>query len=506
MLGACAGRTKENRPPRIDRTVISREQMLKGRFTSVYDAVAAMRSNWLRPRGPESFMLPLEVWVYLDDNRLGDVETLRTLNPSQVSTVRFYDGPSATSRWGVGHGAGVIHVSTWSDGALGFPRSGAVTGDFARWVATWSASPQRTDAPSLPPAPGLAHRTLRQIVHATLGGKQARVRVSNRFGDGPLTIEDVHLATAADSGAIRTLSDVAVTFRGQKGVTIAAGDVAVSDPIDYEVDALSNLAVTMRFGDVPNAITGHPGSRTTSYLQDGDWLSSRVASSPTTMEHWYVLTGVDVAVAGGGAAVVVLGNSITDGRGSATDKQNRWPDELARRLQDDRRTRDVAVINAGLGGNCVLRECVGPSALERLERDVLQQSGARWLIVTHGVNDLGTAAPTNAAAVGDSLVAAYRRIITAARKNGMRVYGATMMPFGGSQYDAPEREAARQRVNTWIRTSRAFDAVIDFDFEMKDARIASRLRQDVDGGDHLHPNERGYRLMAELLDLALFTR
>jgi lysophospholipase L1-like esterase len=317
----------------------------------------------------------------------------------------------------------------------------------------------------------------------------------------------VHVATAADSGAIRTQTDVGVTFRGQRGVTLPAGEFAISDPIDYEVEPLSNVAVTMRFGDVPSDVTGHPGSRTTSYLQDGDWISSRQPPSPTRVEHWYVLAGVDVAVPGRAAVAVVLGNSIADGRGSGTDKQDRWPDNLARRLLDNARTSEVAVVNSGIGGNCVLRECIGPSALERLDRDVLEQRGVRWLIVSEGVNDIGGARGAEAsAAVADSLIAAYRRIIGAARRQRVRAYGATILPFGGSQYDTPEHEAARQKVNQWMRTGRAFDAVIDLDAAMRDPAQPSRLRADVDGGDHLHPNEQGYRAMADAIDLGLFTR
>jgi lysophospholipase L1-like esterase len=406
----------------------------------------------------------------------------------------------------VGHGAGVIHVSTWSQGALGFPRGDAVPASWARWVGTWAASQQLTETRNLPPAPGLANRTLRQVVRASLGGRPVRVRVSNRFGNGPLEIREVRIAASAGEGAIDTATDRPVHFRGEGSVVVPAGETALSDPTDFEVRPLTDVAVTMRFGAVPSDVTGHPGSRTTSYLQDGDWLASRAPSAPTLVDHWYVLAGIDVAVPGGAAAAVVLGNSIADGRGSGTNKQNRWPDNLARRLQEDARTREVAVLNAGIGGNCLLRECIGPSGLERLARDVLEQPGVRWLIVSAGVNDIGGASAGSAAAVADSLIAAYQRVVAAARRGGVRAYGATILPFGGSQYDSPEREAARQRVNAWIRTARGFDAVIDLDAVMRDTAQPARLRADVDGGDHLHPNEHGYRVMAEAIDPALFAR
>jgi lysophospholipase L1-like esterase len=200
-----------------------------------------------------------------------------------------------------------------------------------------------------------------------------------------------------------------------------------------------------------------------------------------------------------------LGNSITDGRGSGTNRNDRWPDNLARRLQADPRTSHVAVLNAGIGGNAVLTGGLGPTALARLERDVLAQPGARWVIVLEGVNDIGAAGDSGAAAaVARNLPVAYREIIDRAHARGMRVYGGTITPFGGSQYDGVEREAARQAVNRWIRTSGAFDAVIDFDAALRDAAHASRLAPSTDTGDHLHPNEEGYRTMADAIDLALF--
>jgi len=256
---------------------------------------------------------------------------------------------------------------------------------------------------------------------------------------------------------------------------------------------------------MPAAVTGHPGSRTTSYLATGDRLAERALSGSTPTEHWYALSGLSVRA--DGAAVVVLGNSIADGRGSGTDKNNRWPDNLARRLQGDTRTANVAVLNAGIGGNAVLRGGLGPTALSRLERDVLAQPGARWVILSEGVNDIGGARGADSSAiVARQLIDAYGEIIRRARARGLRVYGATILPFGGSQYDRPEREAARQTVNAWIRDSGAFDAVIDFDVAMRDPSAPTRLLPSADTGDHLHPNEAGYRMMADAVDLELFRR
>ncbi len=204
---------------------------------------------------------------------------------------------------------------------------------------------------------------------------------------------------------------------------------------------------------------------------------------------------------------MVLGNSIADGRGSGTDKNDRWPDNLARRLQHDPRTALVAVANAGIGGNAVLRGGLGPYALSRLSRDVTEVPGVRWLILSEGVNDIGAAqGADSSASVARQLIAAYQSIITRARAANIIVYGATILPFGGSQYGNNEHEAARQTVNAWMRGQHAFDALIDFDAVMRDAADSTRLRGDADSGDHLHPNENGYRIMADAIDLALFAR
>ena len=405
-------------------------------------------------------------------------------------------------------GCGLVAVALIGAG-FGCARPSAATAEAgAHWVGTWEAAPQVTEERNLPPAPGLAGSTLRQIVHVSLGGGQLRVRLSNEFGNGPVTIAGARVAASGmgGSGAIVTASDRALTFRGQTGVSISAGAAALSDPLAFDVKPLSDLAITIAVAGAPTDVTGHPGSRTTSYLQSGDGLSAASMPNATKVEHWYFLGGIDV-VHPRGAALVVLGNSIADGRGSATDRQNRWPDNLARRLQRESATTDVAVLNAGIGGNCVLRVCIGPSGRERLERDVLSQTGVRWLILSEGVNDLGGARTADAAqAVAGQLIDAYVGIITGAHQRGLRVYGATILPFGKSFYDSPDREVARQRVNTWIRTSGAFDAVVDFDAAMRDNQQPTRLRSEVDGGDHLHPNELGYRVMADVIDLALFAR
>jgi lysophospholipase L1-like esterase len=374
------------------------------------------------------------------------------------------------------------------------------------WVGTWGTAPQLVEPANLPPPPGLAGNTLRQVVRVSLGGERLRVRLSNAFGTASMTVVAVHLAESRGGSAVEPTTDRALLFDGQTGVTIPAGGEAVSDPLDFPLRPLSEVAITLRFGDVPAAVTGHPGSRTTSYLQEGDAVSAPYLPAAAQTDRWYVATGLDV-VAPGAAAVVTLGNSITDGRGSGTNRQNRWPNELAHRLAADPRTPAVGVLNMGIGGNCVLRECLGPAALDRLERDVLERSGVRWLIVLHGINDIGQAdGAAGADAVARDLIDAYREMTERARARGIRVYGATLLPFGGSFYETPAREAARQRVNQWIRTGDAFDAVIDLDAALRDPEAPARLRPDAATGDHLHPNERGHALIAEAIDPALFVR
>lgn len=374
-----------------------------------------------------------------------------------------------------------------------------------KWVGTWSTAPQLVEPRNMPPEPGLSHNTLRQIVRVSLGGDTLRMKFSNEFSSKPVTLKAVHIAVSNGNGTIESGTDQALEFDGKPEVIIQQGKAITSDPFRFRLKPRSDVAITIYFGDTSPDVTGHPGSRTTSYLVSGNEISAVNLPDAKQTDHWYIINGIDVLAHNSAAAVAVLGNSITDGRGSGTNKQNRWPDELARRLQENPDTREVAVLNEGIGGNCVLRACLGPSALSRFNRDVLEQNGVRWLIILEGINDIGQAnGAAGSAKVAKDLIAAYEQMIDSAHIKGIRVYGATMTPFGGSFYDTPDHEKARDTVNQWIRSSGRFDAVIDLDATLRDPSNPLHLLPSADSGDHLHPSEAGHRMMAEAVDLSLF--
>lgn len=379
-----------------------------------------------------------------------------------------------------------------------------------RWVGTWASSPQLATPAQLPPGQGFADTTVRQLVRVSIGGKRLRVRLSNAFGTAPLTIAGAHVALA--NGAVSAiLPDTSrpLAFHGRGSVTIPAGAVAVSDPVDFALPPLADVALSLYLRGAPDAITLHPGSRTTSYLQPGDARTAADFAAPAKIDHWYFVNGIDVEAGPEAAAVVVLGDSITDGRGSTTNGNDRWPDRLARRLQANPATAQVAVLNHGIGGNRLLRDGLGPNALARFDRDVLAQTGVRWLLVLEGVNDLGTRVAARQKgeswATADDIIAAYEQIARRARGHGLVVYGATILPLEGfANYASPDVEADRQRINDWIRTSGVFDGVVDFDRATRDPANPARMAAAVDGGDHLHPSAAGYGIMADAVDLSLF--
>jgi lysophospholipase L1-like esterase len=370
------------------------------------------------------------------------------------------------------------------------------------WVTTWGCGPQLTEPGNLPPAP-LANSTLRQFVHVSIGGNHLRVRLSNAYGTNLVTMNSVHVALSAGGGsggggAINTATDTALRFHGAPSLNIPPGEVVLSDPFDFNLPALTNLAITIYFGDISaTTINGHPGSRTTSFIQSGNMVSAPSMPSASTTAHWYIITGVEVLADVSSMALITLGDSITDGRGSTTDGNNRWPDNLAQRLSTNAPTAGVAVVNMGIGGNGIFGG-LGPSANARFDRDVLNQSGARWVIVFEGVNDIGGGASAA------NLINAYRQYATKAHARNLRAYGATITPFGGNGYYTTSHEAQRQAVNAWFRTNTVYDGLIDFDAVVRNPVTLTNLQSVYDSGDHLHLSVAGYQAMANAIDLNLF--
>jgi lysophospholipase L1-like esterase len=383
-----------------------------------------------------------------------------------------------------------------------------------QWVGSWASSQQIPEPNNAVPPESLHNATLRQIVHLSVGGPAIRVRVSNAFGTTPLHLLAVHVARPLSPAASRIdpASDRALTFIERQDVLIPPGADYTSDPLDYPVAALSDLAITMEVEAAPGQETGHPGSRATSYLAPGVPASAPELPQAQSIDHWYFLSGVDVPVPAGASSVVVLGDSITDGHGATTNGNDRWTDDLAQRLQHSPATSGIAVLNEGIGGNRLLADGLGPNALARFDRDVLAQNGVRYLIVLEGINDLGTLTRTTVVTEAQHedlvrrMIGAYQQIITRAHAHGIKVIGGTIMPFTGNAFYHPKEsnEFDRQIVNAWIRAEGHFDAVVDFDKITADPAHPSQLRPDYDCGDHLHPSPAGYRAMADAIPLTLF--
>ena len=356
--------------------------------------------------------------------------------------------------------------------------------------------------------------TLRQIVHLSAGGTAVRIRFSNAFGTTPLLIDSAHLAMAVqpDAPALRAGSDRTLTFGGSPEVSIPPGADFVSDAVDVPVPAFSDLAVTLHASTLPAVQTGHPGSRATSYVMHGDTVAAVSPQTFERIEHWYMLSGVEVRGSCSDGVVVALGDSITDGHGATTNGNDRWPDVLARRLSRAHGL-DMAVVNTGIGGNHLLTDGLGPNALARFDRDVLARPGVRTVILLEGVNDLGALSLRGdqpAAAherLTSAIIEAYRQIVRRAHAQGIRVVGGTITPYVGSGYYHPAsaNEADRELVNAWIRGAGHFDAVVDFDRVMRDPAHPAQMLPAYDSGDHLHPSPAGYAAMAAAVQLDALT-
>lgn len=409
-------------------------------------------------------------------------------------------GPVAGSGGSASTEDGSVSGGAASGGTGGSPSAGE-----AHWVGTWAASPYPVAPADLPPVP-LGNAVLRQVVRASLGGDRVRLQLSNQSGDGPVVIRSVHLALCnarprVDS-TIDTATDTAVSFSGAATVSIGAGQEVWSDPVDFRIPPLGTISITTAFESVPNALTGHAGSRTTSYVlaSSSDVSAADMASAQRT-DHWYYISGIDVMADASARSVVAIGDSITDGRGTDTNGNNRWTDVLAARLQANPATSSVAVLNQGIGATSLIGSS-GTAGEARFARDVLGQSGVKYAIVYHGVNDIGGGASFEA------LKGAYDRVIAAAHGAGLLIYGGTIPPFAGHSYYTEDHESVRQQVNAFIKSG-AFDAVIDFDAALTDGGTPPKLQTayatwaQTDG---LHPGPAGYQKMGETPDLELFTR
>ncbi len=375
------------------------------------------------------------------------------------------------------------------------------------WVTTWATALQVAEPHNRPPQPGLAGNSFRQIVQVSIGGKALRLHLSNLFNETETEILGVEIARARTMGASPEIvpgSSVSLTFGGRLDVTMAPGAEAVSDPVRFKLAPRENLAITIHYGQVSDSpLTSHPGSRTTSYIATGD---TDDFSDAVRTAHWYTISAIDVLPRRKSAAICVLGDSITDGRGTTTDGQDRWTDQLSRSLLEKRRTRDLAVLNFGLGGNCVLQGGLGPTGESRYERDLFGQQGVKYVILFEGTNDLGSG--RSGAEIAEGIQAVWTRIAQEAHARGIKVIAATVTPAKGSFYEKEgtgEHEKGRQLLNAWIRGSELFDGVIDFARMVADPQDPDKLDPAyLFENDWLHLNAKGYEVMGCGIDRKLF--
>ncbi|KIW85175.1 hypothetical protein Z517_00565 [Fonsecaea pedrosoi CBS 271.37] len=407
------------------------------------------------------------------------------------------------------------------------------------WIDTWAAMPQLTEYTNLPPPPYnttsviFFNSTIRQTLHMSTGASQIRIRISNAFGltDLPITAMTVALPFNGSSGvsAIEPSTLQKVTFSGgESSIIVPDGALAVSDPLDFPIQPLSTITVTMYLATGQNGtfITSHPGSRATSWFTLGDQVSATNLTGPflNSTQHWYFLSAVEAWLPPNYRTWAIIGDSITDGRGSDPDKNDRWPDLVYARMQSSNSSllTSISMINQAAGGNRILYDGLGPNVLARVDRDVLAHQGVRYAMIWEGVNDIGVAdaTPANQTETYERLVSAYRQIAARVHAFGVPLFAATITPFsapGGNTtlqaYTSPLREQTRQKVNAFIRSSTTagagggiFDAVFDFDAILRNQSVPSQLADALQSGDYLHPNDAGYQLLAESFDLSVFEK
>lgn len=372
-------------------------------------------------------------------------------------------------------------------------------------------------APAPPPVRSFNNQTLRLVLRPTLGGERVRVVLSNQFGTAPLVVGAAHVALRAKDSAIDVGSGRAVKFSGSASTTIPAGAVSISDPVDLALPTGSDLVVDLYVpGDtqatvqrqpdgmlVASPVTMHTGANQTSYVSSsGNYAGSDAFPVATTTPSWFLLARVEVAAPPTTGVIVAIGDSITDGTRSTPNTNNRWPDHLAARLARAAGPK-MAVLNAGIAGNRVLLDGAGQNLVARFDRDVLSQAGVTHVVVMEGINDIGQARANPLPSAAD-LIAAHRQLILRAQARGLKIFGATLTPFEGAGYWTPEGEAKRVALNEWIRTSREYDGIIDFDAATRDPKQPTKFLALYNSGDNLHPSDAGYQAMANAIDLSLF--
>ena len=407
----------------------------------------------------------------------------------------------------------------------------AAAGAQEHWVATWAASPQSAHIvfPRLPqppaPAPGAAaqaaprivfppppsfdNQTVRMIVRASVGGHSVRVQLSNTFGASVLRIGAAHIALRDKDSTIVSGSDRPLTFSGQPSTTIPEGAEILSDPVNLDIAPLAYLVVSVYVPDHVDDPTDHLTGLHTTYISGpGDFTAAGSIENPKTTQSWYFLSGVDVLAPAKTGVIVAFGDSITDGATSTPDTDRSWPSQLAVRLAANKSTADWSIVNEGISGNRLLNGGMGVAALARYDRDVLDQPGVKWVIVMLGINDIGLGSlpgmgPEDTVTT-QQLIAGQKQLIDRAHIRGIRVIGATLTPYVGAMYASEQGEAKREALNDWIRTSGAYDAVFDFDKVVGDPANPKQILASYNISDHLHPNDAGYKAMADSIDLSIF--
>jgi lysophospholipase L1-like esterase len=395
------------------------------------------------------------------------------------------------------------------------------------WVTTWAAAPQaprvggpppaaaagaQRGAPAAAPAPtNFNGQTIRMIVRTSIAGRRARVTLTNAYGTTPLKVGAAHVALRSKESEIAAGSDHALMFNGKPTTTIPQGAHMVSDPIDLNIPQFGDLAISVYIDGDSGPLTNHATGLHTTYIVKGNATADSTLNEPTTTRSYYFISAVDVMASADTGAIVAFGDSITDGATSTNDTDRSWPSVLANRIVTTPNGPKLAVINQGISGNRLLVDGAGVNALARFDRDVLGMSGVKWLIIMEGINDIGNTTsnrgngPPPTPVTADELIGSMKQMIERAHAHQIKVLGATLTPYEGAAYYSPAGEEVRQAVNRWIRTGGAFDGVLDFDKVTQDSGNAKTFKPTFNNGDHLHPNDAGYKAMADSIDLKIFS-